>query len=551
MNLPTHSQMFCYQCEQTAQGTGCIKLGVCGKTSNVAALQDLLVYCLKGLSAIAIQAKKQGVNDHEVNLFICEGLFATVTNVDFEEERIAALINQAVQLRENLKEKIGQNFDSCKWCQDAVAFFPATTLDGMIKQGEIHGILDQFESSDDVRSLKSTLLYGLKGMAAYVDHARILGKEDDGIYVYFQEALTTLLKCDVSVDDWLNLILKCGEHNLKAMELLDTGNNEHYGHPTPTKVPLGHESGKAILISGHDLLDLELLLQQTIGKNIFVYTHGEMLPAHGYPELKKYKHFYGHYGTAWQNQHAEFEAFPGSILMTTNCIQKPKDSYKDRIFTTGLVAWPDVKHLGDKDFTPLIDKALESPGFHEDIDKDFVMVGFAHNAVLGIADKIIDAVKSGKIRHFFLVGGCDGAKPGRSYYTEFVEKVPQDCIIMTLACGKFRFFDKKLGDIDGIPRLLDIGQCNDAYSAIQIALALSKAFDVDVNDLPLSLVLSWYEQKAVVILLTLLHLNIKNIKLGPTLPAFLSPNVLKILIEKYNIQMITTPDADLKDILGG
>lgn len=544
------SPMFCYQCEQTAQGTGCIKFGVCGKSPEVSALQDLLVYALKGLATIALHARKQGINDHATNIFICEGLFATVTNVDFDANRIAELINQAISLRDSLKAKLNNNYPACDWCKDALTFMPATTLEGMIKQGEQHGILDRAETNSDLNSLKSTLLYGIKGMAAYADHAQILGQEDDAIYAYFQEALAAMLRHDISVEAWIKLILQCGEMNYKAMELLDKGHNEHYGHPTPTQVPLGHKKGKAILISGHDLYDLELLLQQTEGKGIYIYTHGEMLPAHGYPLLKKYPHFYGHYGTAWQNQHEEFDAFPGTILMTTNCLQKPKNSYKDRIFTTGLVAWPGISHLATKDFTPLIQKALECEGFSTDLDKDHVMVGFAHNAVLSVADKVVAAVKAGKIRHFFLVGGCDGAKPGRSYYTEFVEKVPNDCIVLTLACGKFRFFDKKLGTIDGIPRLLDVGQCNDAYSAIQIALALSKAFNVGVNELPLSLVLSWYEQKAVVILLTLLHLGIKNIRLGPTLPAFLSSNVLKFLVDKFNIKPITTPDADLKAILG-
>ncbi|EKE00869.1 MAG: hypothetical protein ACD_21C00261G0007 [uncultured bacterium] len=550
MKYTSCSQMFCNQCEQAAQGTGCTQFGICGKNPCVSSLQDLLIYCLKGLSVIALEARKNDINDYETNMFICEGLFATVTNVDFEEESIIALINKAIRLRENLKEKLGNKCGSCKWGGNAIAFFPADTLEGMIKQGEAYGILDKFEASEDVRSLKSTLLYGLKGMAAYVDHARILGKEDDKVYSFFQEALAAILKRDLSMGYWLDLVLKCGEVNLRAMELLDMGHTEHYGHPIPTQIPLGSKTGKAILISGHDLRDLELLLQQTEGMGINVYTHGEMLPAHAYPVLKKHKHFYGHYGTAWQNQHKEFDSFPGSILMTTNCIQEPKDSYKNRIFSTGLVAWPGVQHLGDKNFTPLIDKALEMAGFLVDEDKGGVLSGFAHNAVLSIADKIVGAVQSGKIKHFFLVGGCDGAKPGRNYYTQLVEKIPNDCVVLTLACGKFRFFDKKLGSIDGIPRLLDIGQCNDAYSAIKIALALSEAFSVGVNELPLSLILSWYEQKAVVILLTLLHLGIKNIRLGPSLPAFLSPNVLNILVEKYNIRPITTPEEDLQDILG-
>jgi hydroxylamine reductase len=344
--------------------------------------------------------------------------------------------------------------------------------------------------------------------------------------------------------------MKCGELNLRAMELLDAGNTGTYGHPVPTKVPLGAKSGKAILVSGHDLKDLEEILKQTEGKGISVYTHGEMLPAHGYPELKKYPHFYGHYGTAWQNQQKEFDKFPGAIVMTTNCIQRPRDTYKDNIFTTGLVGWPGVNHIADKNFAPVIEKALSLPGFPEESEGKSILVGFARNTVLGVADKVIEAVKNKQIRHFFLVAGCDGAKPGRNYYTEFVEKVPKDCIVLTLACGKFRFFDKELGDIGGIPRLLDVGQCNDAYSAIQIAVALAKAFGVGVNDLPLSMVLSWYEQKAVAILTTLLYLGIQNIRLGPSLPAFVSPNVLDVLVKNFNIKPITTPDEDLKAILG-
>jgi hydroxylamine reductase len=352
------------------------------------------------------------------------------------------------------------------------------------------------------------------------------------------------------LNDWVGLVLKCGEINLRAMELLDAGNTGTYGHPVPTKVSLGAKKGKAILVSGHDLKDLEELLKQTDGKGIYVYTHGEMLPAHGYPGFKKYSHFYGHYGTAWQNQIREFSDFPGAILMTTNCLQRPRESYKDNIFTSGTVGWPGVPHISDRNFKPVIDMALAMRGFQEDKNGRFVMVGFARNTVMNVADKVIEAVKGKAIRHFFLVGGCDGAKAGRNYYTEFVEKVPKDCVVLTLACGKFRFFDKDLGDIEGIPRLLDVGQCNDAYSAVQIASALSKAFNVGINELPLSLILSWYEQKAVAILLTLLYLGIKNIKLGPSLPAFVSPNVLKVLVDNFNIQPISTPDQDLLAALG-
>jgi hydroxylamine reductase len=377
-----------------------------------------------------------------------------------------------------------------------------------------------------------------------------LGQEDDAVYAFVHEALAAMARPDLGLPEMLGLVLKCGEINLKAMELLDAANTGRYGHPVPTQVPLGHKKGKAILVSGHDLLDLEEILKQSEGKGIYVYTHGEMLPCHGYPGLKKYPHFYGHFGTAWQNQAKEFPQFPGAIVMTTNCIQRPKEAYAPNLFTRGLVGWPGITHIPDLNFKPVIDKALEMPGFTEDVNGQSVMVGFGHNAVLGVADKVIEAVKNKQIRHFFLVGGCDGAKPSRNYYTEFVEKVPNDCVVLTLACGKFRFFDQQLGDIGGIPRLLDVGQCNDAYSAIQIAGALAGAFGVGVNDLPLSLILSWYEQKAVAILLSLLHLGIKNIRLGPSLPAFVTPNVLDVLVKNFDIKPISTPDEDLKAILG-
>ena len=541
--------MFCYQCEQTAKGTGCVKIGVCGKQPDVAALQDLLIYALKGLSQVALAAREKGINERKVNVFICEAIFSTLTNVNFDPQRVADLVNECVKLRDELKQKLvdagGQVPDS-----GPAVFEPATNLEDMVTQGEEHGILAEKDPDPDIHSLKQTLIYGLKGIAAYADHAQILGQEDDNVYKFVQEALVATLRTDMELGQWVELLLECGRINIRAMELLDAANTSTYGHPVPTEVPLGAKKGKAILVSGHDLRDMELILKQSQGKGIYVYTHGEMLPCHGYPELKKYEHFYGHYGTAWQNQQKEFARFPGAIVMTTNCIQKPLENYKDNIFTTGLVAWPGVKHIQDKDFTPVIEKALEMEGFTEDTDKGTVMVGFARNAVLSVADKVIAAVKAGKIRHFFLIGGCDGAKPARSYYTEIVEKIPQECVVLTLGCGKFRFFDKKLGDIDGIPRLLDVGQCNDAYSAVQIALALAKAFDCDVNDLPLSLILSWYEQKAVAILLSLLALGIKDIRLGPSLPAFISPNVLDFLVKNYEIKPISTPEEDLKAILG-
>ena len=524
-------------------GTGCTKVGVCGKQPEVAALQDLLIYALQGLSQITVQARAKGISDPAVNRFINEGVFSTLTNVDFDPARFQVLINQAVAHREAIKAKAGVNVDS-----PAATFAPAATLEGLVAQGEQHGIAEALEAHEDLRSLKQILIYGLKGVAAYADHAAILGHEDESVYEFVQRALVASLE-KLGVDELVGLCMECGTANLKAMEILDAANTGTYGHPVPTEVPLGPKKGKAILVSGHDLKDLGLLLEQTAGKDINIYTHGEMLPCHGYPELKKHAHFHGHYGTAWQNQQKEFAEFPGAILMTTNCIQKPVESYHGNIYTTGLVGWPGVTHVG-KDFSEVIDKALAMPGFAADEDKGSVLTGFARNAVLGVADKVIAAVKSGDIRHFFLVAGCDGAKPGRNYYTEFVEKVPTDCIVLTLACGKFRFFDKKLGDIGGIPRLLDIGQCNDAYSAIQIASALAGAFNCGVNDLPLSMVLSWYEQKAVAILLTLLSLGIKGIRLGPTLPAFITPTVLNVLVENFDIKPLTTPDEDLKAILG-
>ena len=542
--------MFCYQCEQAAKGEGCTKMGVCGKEPEVAALQDILVYALKGLSVIAVEGRKAGIVDQEINVFTVKALFSTLTNVNFDPQRIVEMIKKSVNLRESLKNKIRKAGGKLDEKDSVVTFQPEFFTEGLIKQARSVGLKADTSINPDIMSLKHTLLFGVKGIAAYADHAQILGQEDDKVYAFIHEALAATLSNDLSLNDWIGLVLKCGEINLRTMELLDAGNTKAFGHPVPTKVPLGVKKGKAILISGHDLKDLAELLNQTEGKGINVYTHGEMLPAHGYPELKKYDHFYGHYGTAWQNQAKEFAEFPGAILMTTNCIQRPRDSYQANIFTCGLVGWPGVNHIADGNFEPLIKKALELPGFVADTEGRKVTVGFARNAVLGVADKVIEAVKGKAIRHFFLVAGCDGAKPGRNYYTEFVEKAPKDTIVMTLGCGKFRFFNKELGDIGGIPRLLDIGQCNDAYSAIQIAVALSKAFNVGVNDLPLSMILSWYEQKAVAILLTLLHLGIKDIRLGPSLPAFITPNVLDVLVKNFAIKPITTPDEDLKAILG-
>ncbi len=539
--------MFCFQCEQTAKGEGCTKIGVCGKTPDVAALQDLLIYAVKGLSLAAVAARKKGIPvSPEINRFTCKAIFSTLTNVNFDARRFPGLIQDAVRHRDALKADVGD----AAFADGPATFVPEGSPEALVAQGDAVGVKSDPTVEPDIRSLRELLVYGIKGVAAYADHAQLLGQEDEAVYAFIHEAMAATLDAALGVEDLVGLALKCGEINLRAMELLDAGNTGTYGHPVPTEVPLGAKKGKAILVSGHDLKDLEAVLEQSQGKGIYVYTHGEMLPCHGYPELKKYDHFYGHYGTAWQNQAREFAAFPGAILMTTNCIQKPKDEYHDNIFTTGLVGWSGIPHIADGDFTAVIERALELPGFTEDVDGRTVMVGFARNAVLGVADKVIEAVRGKAIRHFFLVGGCDGAKPGRNYYSELVEKVPDDCIVLTLACGKFRFFDKDLGAIGGIPRLLDVGQCNDAYSAVKIAVALAEAFECGVNDLPLSMVLSWYEQKACAILLTLLHLGIRDIRLGPSLPAFVSPNVLDVLVKNFNIMPIGTVDDDLAAILG-
>jgi hydroxylamine reductase len=542
--------MFCYQCEQTAKGTGCDKSGVCGKKPEVAALQDLLVYTLEGLSMAAVAARGAGIEKCDADVFICKSLFSTLTNVNFDPERFVPLIRQAVSWRDWLIEATEGAGHPMDTRHEVLQFRPAETLEGLIAQGEKVGIKSIPSGDADILSLKHTLLYGLKGVAAYADHALILGRQDQTVYTFIQEGLAALPDGSLSVERALELVLQCGHINLRAMALLDAGNTGTYGHPVPTAVPLGVKKGKAILVSGHDLKDLAQLLGQTADQGITVYTHGEMLPCHGYPELKRHPHFYGHYGTAWQNQHVEFGAFPGAILMTTNCMQRPQPAYQDRIFTTGAVGWPGVTHIDGYDFTPVIEKALSLEGFAEDTNGRAVTTGFARNAVLNVAGTVIEAVKNRQIRHFFLVAGCDGAKPGRNYYTRFVEMVPDDCVVLTLACGKFRFFDRDLGSIGGIPRLLDVGQCNDAYSAIQIAVALSEAFGVGINDLPLSMVLSWYEQKAVAILLTLLALGIRDIRLGPSLPAFVTPGVLNVLVDKFNIKPITTPEEDLKAILG-
>ncbi len=548
--------MFCYQCEQTAKGSGCTISGVCGKPPEVAALQDVLLHVTKGIAQYAHRAKQLGASDDAIDRFTAEALFTTITNVNFDPDRVDGLITKAVEMRAKAKALYESACASAgkqpETLSGPAVWEPAADQAGRVAQAAEIGILAAKEKlGDDVTGLRELITYGLKGAAAYADHASILGKGIGEIVAGFYELLDQISSDDLSADALTAAALKVGEVNLKTMETLDAANTDAYGHPEPTTVRVTPVKGKAIVVTGHDLRDLDLLLQQTEGKGINVYTHGEMLPCLAYPGLKKYKHLVGNYGSAWQNQRKEFKEFPGAILFTTNCIQKPDESYKPRTFTTGLVAWPGVQHIGeDKDFTPVIEAALAADGFAEDAPEQTITIGFARNAVLSVADKVIEAVKAGAIRHFFLIGGCDGARPGRNYYTEIAQKVPQDCVILTLGCGKYRFNKLEFGDIGGIPRLLDMGQCNDAYSAIQVAVALAEAFGTDVNGLPLSLIISWYEQKAVAILLTLLHLGVKDIRLGPTLPAFITPNVLNVLVENFGIKPISTPDEDLAAILG-
>jgi hydroxylamine reductase len=548
--------MFCYQCEQTANGTGCTNFGVCGKDPDVAALQDLLVHAAKGIAQYAHRARKAGAASTAVDRFVVEALFTTVTNVNFDAARMeeelgkaATILAEARALHESSVAKAGGRAEKLN---GPTTWTPASDRQGLVRQGEKVAISARFDSrGKDVVGLEELLVYGLKGTAAYAKHASILGKENPEVFAFMHEALDLLASGTASVDQLLGACLKCGEINLKVMALLDEAHTGAYGNPVPTPVNINAKKGKAILVSGHDLKDLKKLLIETEGKGINIYTHGEMLPAHGYPGLKKHKHLVGNYGGAWQDQRTEFEKFPGAILMTTNCIQKPKESYQARIFTTGLVAWPGVTHVANGEFGPVIASALAAEGFPADEPEKTILVGFGHNAVLGVADKVVDAVKQGAIKRFFLIGGCDGANPGRNYYTDFAQAVPKDCVVLTLACGKFRFNKLEFGDIGGIPRLLDCGQCNDAYSAIKIASALADVFKCGVNDLPLSLVLSWYEQKAVAILLTLLHLGIRNIRLGIALPAFVSPNILNVLVEKFNIMPITNVETDLANALAG
>ena len=529
-------KMFCFQCEQTACGKGCTgKAGICGKKADTAGLQDQLTGALIGL-ARATEGSGSSVTE-DTHRLVMEALFATLTNVNFDNDAIEELTRRVEEEKQRLAP-------DCSVCGSACG------------RNDNYDMEKLWNANEDIRSLKSLILFGIRGMAAYAYHAALLGYTDEEVNRFFYKALFAVGMDDWGMNELLPVVLEVGEVNLKCMALLDKANTETFGDPVPTEVSLAVEKGPFIVISGHDLSDLKKLLEQTEGKGVNIYTHGEMLPAHAYPELKKYAHLKGNFGTAWQNQQKEFADIPAPVLFTTNCLMPPKKSYSDRVFTTEAVAYPELVHIGeDKDFTPVIEKALELGGYPE--DRQFtginggtkVTTGFARGAVLSVADKVIDAVKSGAIRHFFLVGGCDGARPGRNYYTEFVKQTPDDSIVLTLACGKYRFNDLDAGTIGGLPRIMDMGQCNDAYSAIQVAVALANAFGCGVNDLPLSMVLSWYEQKAVCILLTLLHLGIKNILLGPSLPAFISPNVLNYLVENYNIAPISTPEEDLRKIL--
>lgn len=543
--------MFCYQCEQTMGSKGCTKVGVCGKSADIANLQDVLIFTLKGIAYYGYKAINDGIKiPQEINRFVKDALFSTLTNVNFDEERFVNYINEAAEVRNKIKILSG-NDD--KNAPVAAVYEIPRTKEGMLKVSETIGVMSDEQLDMDIRSLRELLIYGMKGMAAYSHHAEVLGKIDEEVDNFFYKGLALVCDDTLTVDDLFNLNMEFGRVNLKCMSLLDEANTSAYGNPEPTEVTITKKKGPFIIVSGHDLHDLKLILERTEGTGINIYTHGEMLPSHGYPELKKYKHLVGNYGGAWQDQQEEFDNLPGCILMTTNCIMKPRESYKDRIFSTSIVGYEGIQHIKGKDdmkdFTSIIEKAIELGGFKEDEIEQKIVVGFGHHATLSHADEIVQAVNKGEIRHFFIIGGCDGARPGRNYYTEFAEQTPKDTIMLTLACGKYRFNKKDFGNIAGLPRLLDCGQCNDSYSAIKIALALAEAFNCTVNELPLSLILSWYEQKAVCILITLLSLGIRNIYLGPTLPAFITPNVLQLLVDKFNITPISTPEKDLEAIL--
>lgn len=545
-------QMFCYQCEQTAGGKGCTKVGVCTKTPEIAAMQDLLIYQLKGTSCYAVKLLEKGEKiDKSIVSFVEDALFMTLTNVNFDPEAHINMLKKSQKIKEELRQKVGQESLNTP----EALYNLSNSKEEILEDAKKAGVMYNQDLNEDIRSVRETIKYGLKGIAAYAHQARFIKYSSNEVDEFYFKALASLTDDSLTLEDLIKWLMKTGEMSVKIMEVLDKANNEKYNSPSPKKVNLNIKKGPFIIVSGHDLRDLQMLLEQTEGKGINIYTHGEMLPSHGYPELNKYPHLVGNFGSAWQNQQKEFDNIPGCILMTTNCLMKPKDSYKDRIFSTSVVGFDGIKHItkdenGYKDFSEIINKALELGGFEKDEEVKEILVGFGHKATLSHADAIINAVKDGKVKRFFLIGGCDGAKPGRNYYTEFAEKIPKDCIILTLACGKYRFNKLEFGEVAGLPRLLDVGQCNDAYSAVRIALALADAFNCGINDLPLSLIISWYEQKAVADLLALLSLGVKGIYLGPSLPAFLTPNVLQFLVDNFDIKPISTPDNDLKQILG-
>ena len=550
-NMAMEYPMFCYQCEQTAGGKGCTKMGVCGKTPEIANLQDLLIFQIKGISCYANEIIKKGENvDKDIVSFVENSLFTTLTNVNFDAEVHVEMLKESQRIKDQLKKKVGK----IKNDTAHVTYTLSDTKAEMLKDSKMAGIMYDQDLDPDIRSLRQTIVYGLKGISAYGHQARELGFYDDQVDNFYFRALEATTDDNLSVEELIRWTMRTGDMSVAVMKKLDEANTTGYENPSPHKVNVHVKKGPFIIVSGHDLKDLEMLLQQTEGKGINIYTHGEMIPSHGYPGLKKYSHLVGNFGGAWQDQQKEFDDIPGCILMTTNCLMRPRETYKDRIFTTSVVGWDGVKHIGKdkngkKDFSEIINKALELGGYEEDQEPHEILVGFGHNATLSNAETIVNAVKDGKIRHFFLIGGCDGARPGRNYYTEFAKKVPDDCIILTLACGKYRFNKLDFGEVAGLPRLLDVGQCNDAYSAVRIATALADAFGTDVNGLPLSFIISWYEQKAVADLLALLSLGVKGIFLGPTLPAFLSPNVLQYLVDTFNLRPISTAEDDLKTCL--
>ena len=550
-NMAMEYPMFCYQCEQTAGGKGCTKMGVCGKTPEVAALQDLLIYQIKGISCYAKEIVENGENvDKIIVSFVENSLFTTLTNVNFDADIHVEMLKESQRIKEKLRKQVGK----IKNDTDHATYNLSETKSEMLEDAKKAGIMYDQKLDPDIRSLRQTIVYGLKGISAYGHQARELGYYDDQVDNFYIRALEATTDDTLSVEELIRWTMRTGDMSVAVMKKLDEANTTVYENPSPHKVNVHIKKGPFIIVSGHDLKDLEMLLEQTEGKGINIYTHGEMIPSHGYPGLKKYPHLVGNFGGAWQDQQKEFDNIPGCILMTTNCLMRPRETYKDRIFTTSVVGWDGVKHIGKdkdgkKDFSEIINKALELGGYEEDQEPHEILVGFGHHATLSHAETIVNAVKEGKIRHFFLIGGCDGARPGRNYYTEFAKMVPEDCVILTLACGKYRFNKLEFGEVAGLPRLLDVGQCNDAYSAVRIATALADAFGTDVNGLPLSLIISWYEQKAVADLLALLSLGIKGIFLGPTLPAFLSPNVLQYLVDTFNLRAISTAEDDLKTCL--